>query len=732
MKGKIGIAGYAVLAAMALLGIGAAWADPPGGVGTIGFAPPAVVWNSIVFGQSVTAKDNVVEPGVDGSVVISSLNGKGKVTGAHDGIAYYYTAFDPATYNFSLSADIEVLTYANDGDASKPKPNNQEGFGMMIRDAIGANGDSTVFASNMVYGGGYRGMLQAVMREKVEESSGAGAKISSMPLNAKFPGKGTGFHLTIRKTNTGYHIIMNDDPASEKIFYQPALMQVQDRTKLYAGFFAARSASIRVTNIRLSFSDPKSDPPALPEPPRPVPPDLVILSPLETSAKEYRLIVSSNVNALLTAVKGDSPIFTDRRVAAGGEFVATIPLAAGGNLIDFRLTPEEGQFVTSTAAISRQAKITVKSFGDLSGPLYVSPAGKPEGDGTQANPLDIYTATKYLLPGQDIALADGVYRLTSPLVLQRGNDGTSGAPKRIAGSGSGNALLSFENSAPGLQIMGDWWVVTGLSVTKSTSTGMRIAGHHNVVGRCVAFSNANTGIQISGNSLDPKRLWPSFNLVTGCIAHDNKDPAESDADGFAAKLTVGEGNAFENCVARNNCDDGWDLYTKLETGPIGSVKVERCVAYGNGIMSDGRVTKGDGNGFKLGGEGIPVGHEIADCFSFANKTCGFTANSNPAVLIRNAVSADNGGPNFAFGTYSQARPAFVLSFLYSVRTGSGPADLFAPGLPGDSVYLFNGAASKNGKGESLGPENFASLTPPATIVPGIERPDMGGYLEQRR
>ena len=731
MNGKIGIAWCMALAA-AVLGTGALWADGAGGGEAVDFAPPALVWSSTVFGQSTTAKDNSVEIRPDGSVVIASLNGKGKVTGAQDGIAYYYAAFDPSAYNFSLSANIEVLTFANDGDPSKPKPNNQEAFGLMIRDAIGASGDSTVFASNMVYTGGYRGQLQAVMREGVEESSGAGAKMSSAPLDAKFPGKGSVFRLEIRKTNTGYHVVLNDDPESEKIFYRPSLMKVQDKTRLYAGFFAARNASIKVTNIRLSFSDPKSDPQAIPEPPKPLAPELGVLSPLEAPPGDYNLIVSANVDGVLAAARAGTPVFSDVRVAAGEEFVATLPLAAGENPVDFRFVPDNGQHVTSTAAISRQVKIIVKSFGDLSAPLQVSPAGKPEGDGTAAKPLDIYTAVKYLRPGQGIALADGVYKLTSPLIIQRGNDGAPSAPKRIAGSGSAKAVLSFENSAPGFQVLGDWWIVSDISVAKSTSTGLRLAGHHNTVERCVAFSNANTGIQISGGSLDPKERWPSFNLVSGCVSHDNKDPAESDADGFAAKLTVGEGNSFRNCVARNNCDDGWDLYTKLETGPIGSVKIERCVAYRNGVMSDGTPTKGDGNGFKLGGEGISVVHEIADCYSFANKACGFTSNSNPSVTIRNAVSADNGGPNFAFDVYSQASPAFELSSLYSVRTTAGPADRYASILPGDSVYLFDGAAAKNGKGEILAPGAFASVQQPAMVSPGVERPEMGGYLEPAR
>ena len=35
-----------------------------------------------------------------------------------------------------------------------------------------------------------------------------------------------------------------------------------------------------------------------------------------------------------------------------------------------------------------------------------------------------------------------------------------------------------------------------------------------------------------------------------------------DADGFAAKLTVGDGNVFDGCISYNNADDGWDFFAK--------------------------------------------------------------------------------------------------------------------------------------------------------------------------
>lgn len=76
------------------------------------------------------------------------------------------------------------------------------------------------------------------------------------------------------------------------------------------------------------------------------------------------------------------------------------------------------------------------------------------------------------------------------------------------------------------------------------------------------------------------------------ILHDVRniysDPDNGeDADGFACKLTTGEGNVFSGCISYNNVDDGWDLYTKSATGAIGAVSIEDCVAYNNGVTSSG-------------------------------------------------------------------------------------------------------------------------------------------------
>lgn len=54
-------------------------------------------------------------------------------------------------------------------------------------------------------------------------------------------------------------------------------------------------------------------------------------------------------------------------------------------------------------------------------------------------------------------------------------------------------------------------------------------------------------------------------------------------------------------MSHHNIDDGWDLYTKTDTGPVGAVTIDQCVAHHNGTLTDGTHNdNADRNGFKLG------------------------------------------------------------------------------------------------------------------------------------
>ncbi len=221
------------------------------------------------------------------------------------------------------------------------------------------------------------------------------------------------------------------------------------------------------------------------------------------------------------------------------------------------------------------------------------------------------------------------------LVISRGINGTAEENIVLQAKAEKRAILDFTNADSGMVLWGNYWHIENIDITNTpgNTKGLQVAGHNNVISGVKAYNNGDTGIQISGTSAEPFEKWPTNNLILNCTSYDNIDPGQNNADGFAAKITVGEGNVFRGCIAYNNLDDGWDLFAKIETGPIGSVRIENSLAYNNGTLTDG-TGNGDGNGFKLGGDGIAVEHVLVDSIAYNNNNDGVTSNSNPAVVVK--------------------------------------------------------------------------------------------------
>lgn len=124
-------------------------------------------------------------------------------------------------------------------------------------------------------------------------------------------------------------------------------------------------------------------------------------------------------------------------------------------------------------------------------------------------------------------------------------------------------------------------------------------------------------------------------------------------------------------MAHNNIDDGWDLYTKTDTGPIGPVTIEDSLSYENGTLTDGsQAGNGDRNGYKLGGDDIAVNHVVRRSIAYDNGKHGFTWNSNPgSMAVSGNVSIDNTERNFSFDGGTS-----VFRDNTSCRSGSGTND----------------------------------------------------------
>ncbi|WP_406333301.1 carbohydrate-binding protein [Streptomyces sp. NBC_00203] len=327
----------------------------------------------------------------------------------------------------------------------------------------------------------------------------------------------------------------------------------------------------------------------------------------------------------------------------------TVPVAAGSNTI--RLNP------TGSAGLPNVDYLDAEVSGAAAGTvLYVSPSGTDSAAGTESAPTTLTSAISRITSGGTIYLRGGTYSYSSTVTVPAGTDGTSSARTTLSAYPGETPVLNFSaqsesSSNRGLQLNASYWHVYGIVVEHAGDNGIYVGGSNNVIERTVTRYNRDTGLQLGRiSSSTPSSQWPSNNLIVSAESHDNADSDGEDADGFAAKLTTGTGNVFRYDVSHNNIDDGWDLYTKTDTGAIGPVTIEYSLSYNNGTLSDGTVnSNGDRNGYKLGGDDIAVNHVVQHSIAYGNGHHGFTYNSNPGTMtISNNASIDNAERNFSF------------------------------------------------------------------------------------
>ena len=311
---------------------------------------------------------------------------------------------------------------------------------------------------------------------------------------------------------------------------------------------------------------------------------------------------------------------------------------------------------------------------------------------------EILAAIKTVKAGQAIIVADGTYTFDSTIVIEEANSGSANAYKILRAATGATVVFDFssmeENSANrGVVLDGDYWYVNNINFYGAGDNGMLLSGSNNIIEGCIFEANHDTGLQLSryNTSYSDISQWPSNNLILNCTAFDNCDiKTQENADGFAAKLTCGEGNVFDGCISYCNSDDGWDLYAKTATGPIGVVTIRNCVSFGNGKTTTGTsFGSGDMNGFKLGGSGVGTAHVVFNCLAFNNGATGFTDNNNPSNLsITNCTAASNGSAKKAnFVCYRSAKGATYRN-LISYNNLTKQSDKFN-GYIANSIYYTN-------------------------------------------
>ena len=322
--------------------------------------------------------------------------------------------------------------------------------------------------------------------------------------------------------------------------------------------------------------------------------------------------------------------------------------------------------------------------------IWCSPDGDDTmADGSQAKPFfDLQKAINIAQPGDRIWMKAGTYVYDKRINIDDHN-GTAEAPIQVFAHG-GRAVLDFsgmpyhkhsDNPYQGVRLTSSYWHFYKIDITNASDNGMLIErnkptggsaadiiartqdAHDNIIEQCNFYRNGDTGLQM-------KNLG-AYNYVINCDSYENADESDGDADGFAPKISVGDGNYFFGCRAWNNSDDGYDVFFK-KTGGFEDNKtiiMEYCLAYENGIMN-GSATSGNGNGFKMGSDQGRMNVILNRCLAVRNLNKGFDQNHNSGDIIMNNCTGigqtDVGGKSYSYRIYEALASGSVCEIQNSI------------------------------------------------------------------
>lgn len=696
-----------------------------------------LTWQAITFGQStdlnfgstilpekvgtneVLVNGQPAKPGpLADSFTVESRGGK--LANSHEGVTFYYTKL-PTDVNFTISATISLDQL---GPETGSKPNRQEGAGIMVRDIIGEPRldpqpeglEEFPAASNMVMNvlrankKATNGLvnINGNFRDGIYQPWGTGGNrmsrdefIKGVPFGSDKP-----YKMSLTRTDTGYIVSYDNGEQQQTQELKGAnanIVEVQDKEFQYVGFFASRNAKITVSDVQLSLSEANTEDAPLYKAKL----DNVVLqqaSPDKSAIADYTLQSRANYSGTFSISQDGKNLVENRAVSAGELFSFDTTLKANQQQFDVTYTPVEGPDLTPKTYSQKIEKVT------LADPMNITV--NPAGDNGR---LDLATAIELVAPGGTITLEPGTYEgITLPVTA-------SGTPEKTKN------LIAKD----GVRFTGDimheanYWNVANIEVDGARYI---VHGSHNHFKHMLTHDAPDTGFQITSNSGIGRALWASYNVVEDSESYNNMDESQINADGFAAKMRVGDGNTFIRCVSHHNIDDGWDLFNKVEDGENGVVTILDSIAFKNGQTLTVNEKGGTrGNGFKLGGEGLPVAHVVKNSLAFQNNMDGFTDNFNPgALVLENNVSIDNVRFNYLLRkspyTEKVKQGTFTGNRSYRFYVDSHYNDVVNADSAVDNYLMVDGQ-SVNEQGQAVESSKVAELTKAAKVsstkdVPG--------------
>ena len=318
---------------------------------------------------------------------------------------------------------------------------------------------------------------------------------------------------------------------------------------------------------------------------------------------------------------------------------------------------------------------------------YAAPNGIGDGS-SYFSPTTFANGVAMLQNGGDtLYLCEGTYEFLDKFSINK----RGSASKRIVISGypGDEVLLDFHKVAygtRGISVHANslYIHIKDLAIAWSGKNNLYCEGSYCLFENLDIYGSADTGCQMKqgGN-----------NTIKNVDSHDNFDYKTmsgstanfgGNADGFADKQFTGAGNHYIGCRAWNNSDDGWDFFQRVSSS---NTIIENCICYQNGapyydmtqhpralttdkawfdskvgtqmtdrygntitITLDRYPCQGNGNGFKMGGQGTNHKILIHHCLAVANYARGFDQNNNGGTMwVYNNTSYAN-YVNYGFTT----------------------------------------------------------------------------------
>lgn len=300
-----------------------------------------------------------------------------------------------------------------------------------------------------------------------------------------------------------------------------------------------------------------------------------------------------------------------------------------------------------------------------------APTGNDNSSGTMAAPFaTMNRGQTAALAGDTVYFRGGSYvyaSTTAQIGVTLGKSGASGNPIRYWDYPGEIPVFDFAGMTAvqrikGVNVTGNWLHVRGIEM-KNVPQSAALMAHENW---CLYVDGGGNNVFESLNL--HHNMGPGFfinnggnNLVLNCDSHNNYDAnsytngvldAGQNADGFGfhSRNIAHTGTVFRGCRAWWNADDGFDYI-----GAATVVVTENCWAWNNGYRAGTTAAAGNGNGFKVGGYGMPPSnypatlpqHVVRFNLAFNNRAAGIYQNHHPVSNIYyNNTSFNNRSANF--------------------------------------------------------------------------------------